>query len=68
MVKIYIDAENNNDRINPMTVANALTEMFDTVDLLEISSHLLVYIQGVQNRENAEYIKSMRYGENANKI
>ena len=46
-----------------MPVANVLTEIFDTVDLLEISEHILAYINGVQNRENAEYIKSMKYGE-----
>ena len=63
MVQVFINAENPNDKINPMTVANALTEIFDTVDLLEISEHILAYIKGVQNRENAEYIKSMRYGE-----
>lgn len=63
MVEIFINVEHPNDRINPMTVANGLTEMFDTVDLLAISEHILTYIKNVQNRENAEYIKSMRYGE-----
>lgn len=63
MVQVFINAEHPNDKINPMTVANGLTEIFDTVELLEISEHILAYIKGVQNRENAEYIKSMRYGE-----
>lgn len=67
MVEILIHAENPNDKINPMTVANGLTEIFDTVELLEISEHILAYIKGVQNRENAEYIKSIRYGEIASK-
>lgn len=63
MIQVFINAENPNDKINPMTVANALTEIFDTVELLEISEHILAYIKGVQNRENAEYIKSNKYGE-----
>ena len=63
MVKILVNAEFPDDKINPMTIANALTDKFDIVDLLEISEHILAYIKGVQNRENAEYIKSMRYGE-----
>ena len=63
MVQVFINAEHPNDKINPMTVANGLTEIFDTVELLEISEHILAYIKGIQNRENAEYIKSMRYGE-----
>ena len=63
MIQVFINAEHPNDKVNPMTVANALTEIFDTVDLLEISEHILAYIKGVQNRENAEYIKSIRYRE-----
>lgn len=55
MVKIYINAENNDDKINPMTVANALTEIFDSIDLLQISEHLLTYIKGAQNRDNMNY-------------
>ena len=63
MVKFLLDAETPQDQINPMTVANALTEKFDTVDLLAISEHILTYIKNVQNRENAEYINSIRYRE-----
>lgn len=60
MVKIYINAENKNDKINPMTVANALTEIFDMVDLLEISEHVLSYIKGNQNRDKMKYYNVMR--------
>ena len=55
MVKIFINTENTDDKINPMTVANALTEIFDSIDLLQISEHLLTYIKGVQNRDNMKY-------------
>lgn len=58
MVKILINAERPDDKINPMTVANALVDKFDIVDLLEISEHILAYIKGVQNREKFEYIKT----------
>ena len=61
MVKIYINAENTDDKINPMTVANALTELFDTMDLLQISEHLLTYIKGIQNRNNMNYYIGENY-------
>ena len=60
MIKIYINAENTNDKINPMTVANALTEYFDAIDLLQISEHLLTYVKGLQNRDNMNLYMGMR--------
>ena len=60
MIKIYINAENTNDKINPMTVANALTEHFDAIDLLQISEHLLTYVKGLQNRDNMNLYMGMR--------
>ena len=60
MVKIFINTENTDDKINPMTVANALTEIFDSIDLLQISEHLLTYIKGVQNRDNMKYYMGMQ--------
>ena len=47
MVKIEFECETEIDRINPMTVANALviSHMFDDIGLYELCKHLEDYLE-----------------------